>query len=227
MTCAPRYSRAISKSGEPMSVCGRYVLCVSLIYGVSASVAAADSNAPELVARHLQSIGSAKARSAVNTRVAEGSLKYSVLVGGAGETTGKTVIVSDHHKLNMLLKINASNYHGEQIITDGSRVGVAGTLANKRRSDFGDFLLAQDTPIREGLLGGVLSTAWALNDLDARKATVSFEGSKQVDGRQLEALRYRPKKNTDLTIDLYFDPETGRHVKTVYTATQSPTLRQT
>src|SRR5262249_13384554 len=81
--------------------------------------------------------------------------------------------------------------------------------------------------IREGLLGGVLSTAWALNDLDARKATVSFEGSKQVDGRQLEALRYRPKKNTDLTIDLYFDPETGRHVKTVYTATQSPTLRQT
>ena len=37
-----------------------------------------------------------------------------------------------------------------------------------------------------------------------------------MDGKELIVLRYQPKKITDLNIFLYFDPETYRHVMTLY-----------
>lgn len=78
--------------------------------------------------------------------------------------------------------------------------------------------------LREGLLGGVLSTAWPMLDLDARKAKVGYEGEKKIDNRQLLTLSYRPMKATDLLIFLYFDPETFRHVMTSYELTIRPTI---
>ena len=195
-----------------------------IVLGVSASVAAADTKPEELIARHLQSIGTPEARQSAKSRVVEGTLTYRVLVGGGGTLEGKAVIVSEPHKFNMLLKLPASDYHGEQFVSDGKKIGVAGTLANKRRSNFAEFLQAQNAPLREGLLGGVLTLAWPLGDLESRKASASFEGVKQVDGKSLEVLRYRPQKGTDLEILLYFDPETAHHVKTVYSASQQPTL---
>jgi len=201
-------------------------LLFSMMCAACAAAMAADSNPEELIARHLQSIASAEVRNGVKSRVVEGTVTYKTLVGGAGQTNGKAVLVSEQRKFNLLLKLLASDYRGEQFVSDGNRISVAGTLTDKRRSDFGDFLLAQDAPLREGLIGGVLSTAWPLHDLQARKAGTSFEGTKVVDGKQVEVLRYRPQKKTDLQIMLYFDPETARHVKTVYTATQQPTVRR-
>jgi hypothetical protein len=75
---------------------------------------------------------------------------------------------------------------------------VAGTYADKTRSEFGEFVRTQDVILREGLLGGVLSTAWPMLDLDARKAKVGYEGKKKIDNRQLLTLSYRPMKATDL-----------------------------
>jgi hypothetical protein len=78
--------------------------------------------------------------------------------------------------------------------------------------------------LREGLLGGVLSAAWPMLDADVRKAKVNYEGEKRVENRQLQVLRYRPKKATDLISFLYFDPETFRHVMTSYELTIRPTV---
>lgn len=52
--------------------------------------------------------------------------------------------------------------------------------------------------------------------MNERKAKLSFEGLKKVDGQELYDLRYRPHKSSDLEIHLYFDPQTYRHVETVY-----------
>ena len=193
----------------------------------SISASAADTKPEEVIARHLQSLGTPEARQNAKSRVVEGTLSYKILVGGGGTVEGKSVVVSEPHKFNFLLKVLASDYHGEQFVSDGKKVSVSGTLANKRRSDFGEFLLAQNVPLRDGLIGGVLSLAWPLGDLESLKASTSFEGTKQVDGREMEVLRYRPQKSTDLQILLYFDPQTGHHLKTVYSASQQPTLRQT
>ena len=70
--------------------------------------------------------------------------------------------------------------------------------------------------LRENLLGGVWSTGWPLLDLEGRRAKLHADGTKKVDGKELIVLRYQPKKITDLNIFLYFDPETYRHVMTLY-----------
>lgn len=194
-----------------------------LLVAICARAAGAALGADEIIKQHLQSLGSPEARTA-KSRVVEGSAIYKLLVGGSGQIQGKAVLVSEKQKLHLLLKVNANEYRGEQFICDGERTNVAGTYADKTRSEFGEFVRTQDVMLREGLLGGVLSTAWPMLDADVRKAKVNYEGEKRVENRQLQVLRYRPKKATDLIIFLYFDPETFRHVMTSYELTIRPTV---
>jgi hypothetical protein len=175
------------------------------------------SNVDELVAHHLDAVGPAQLRAGAKTRVAQGTAEFRILVGGAGLLEGKSVLVSEGPKFHFMMKFPNNDYKGEQFIFNGDRVEVSYATAQQSRSALGGFVFVQDAVIREGLWGGVLSTAWPLFDLDKRKAKLSFDGLKKVDGKDLYELRYQPKKNTDLEIHLYFDPETYRHVLTVYT----------
>jgi hypothetical protein len=170
----------------------------------------------DIVAKHLDSIGTAQARASAKSRVMQGTVDYRLLVGGAGNLDGKAVLVSQDDKLQFMMKLNNNLYRGEQFIFDGDKDVIARTTANQNRSSFGEFVQVQDVVIREGLLGGALSTAWPLYDLGDRKAKLSYEGMKKVDGKDLIELRYKPKKNTDADIFLYFDPQTFQHVETVY-----------
>jgi len=195
---------------------GVFGILISCLLIAPVLLLAGDLKPEEVVTRHLQSLGPAEARSGVKSRVVEGTATYKVLTGGAFQVEGKAVFASEGRKSRMLLKVNASHYNGEQLICDGERTSVAATNSDKSYSDFGDFIKGQDAPLREGLLGGVLTTAWPLLELENRKAKLSVEGLKNIDGHQFEVIRYRPKKSTDLEILLYFDPETFRHVMTTY-----------
>src|SRR5579863_3203405 len=174
------------------------------------------TSADDLVAHHLQSIGDAKARADCKTRVAQGTAQFKILVGGSGILDGKSVLVSDGSKLHFIMKFPNNEYRGEQFISNGNKIEVSSATAQQARSGMGGFVYLQDAVLREGLWGGTLSTAWPLLDLNARKAHLSLDGIKKVDGEDLYELRYRPKKNTDLEIYLYFDPETYHHVLTLY-----------
>jgi len=185
---------------------------------------AADLSAEDVVSKHLQSIGSPEAIKAATSRVVEGSAVYKVLVGGAGQVEGKAVFVSEAQKIHLLLKIPNYQYLGERLVWNGEKVSISAAFPNKRYSEFGDFLKGQDAPIREGLMGGVLTTAWPLLDVNTRKAKVSYEGLKKFEGKELHLLRYKPKKNTDLSILLYFDPATFHHIATVYTLSIEPRI---
>ena len=77
------------------------------------------------------------------------------------------------------------------------------------------------------MLGGELSTGWALQGLGQNQPQLDYAGLKKIDGRQLHDLEYRSKKSTDMRIGLYFDPETYHHVKTTYAMTFSPTVGTT
>jgi hypothetical protein len=148
----------------------------------------------------------------------EGTAAYRILVGGSGEIVGKSVMVSEGPKLQLLLKITALKYHGEKFMRDGDKTFVAGTYDDGSRSEFAQFLRGEDLSIREGLLCGVLSTGWPLLSLDSSGAKLHYEGIKKLDGHEFHAISYRPKKSTGLDIVLYFEPETFRHVRTVYSA---------
>ena len=173
--------------------------------------------AEDILQRHLDSIGTSTVRTAAKTRVVEATASYRVLIGATPTPyNGKAVMVSDGNKLHMLLKINAPQYTGERFIRDGDKTSIEATYANKTRSELGTLLQGDDTPIREGLIGGVLSTAWPLFDLSSHKGKIQYQGLKRIDGTDLHAVTYHPSKNTGFEITLYFDPQTLRHVRTVY-----------
>ncbi len=195
---------------------------------VPSSSRGAELKAEDIVAKHLDSLGTAPVRSAAKTRVVEGTAQYKVLVGGAGQAAGKAVLISEEHKIQLMMKFAETQYRGEQFIYNGDKFQVTATFsmfAEQRRSPFGQFLYVQDAIVREGLLGGVLATAWPLLNLQDRNPKLSYEGLKKIDGLELHDIRYRPMKSTDLEIHLYFEPETFHHVRSVYTLSVQPELR--
>ncbi|MGA7292555.1 MAG: hypothetical protein WBW53_22735 [Terriglobales bacterium] len=197
-----------------------------LAFGLGSKALATNppTNAEELVAQHLDSIATPAVRAGFKSRVAQGPVHFTILVGGAGNLDGKAVLVSDGNKLQFMMKLPNNEYRGEQFIFNGEKDKVAFSGARQTRSPFGNFVFVQDAVIREGLLGGTLSTAWPLLNLDERKAKLSFGGLKKIDGQELYELRYRPHKNTDLEINLYFDPQTYHHVETTYSYSVSQSL---
>ncbi|MGA2263499.1 MAG: hypothetical protein ABSH28_18945 [Acidobacteriota bacterium] len=168
------------------------------------------------MAKHLGSIGTAEARASIKSRLASGTAEVVLRVGGQGTIFGKGQLLSEGRKLRLAFTFGSSDYPGEQIVFNGERVD-AGQVRPGRRSSLSTFLYSYDVIAREGLLGGVLSTAWPLLDLDARQAKLDYSGLRKIEGRQLHEVKYKAKKNPgDLQVALYFDPETFRHVRTQY-----------
>ena len=196
---------------------GRIVAFGVVLAASSSSLLAADIKPDEVVARHVDSIGTAEARTAAKTRIVQGTAQFKIRVGGGGELSGTSALVSEGRKSVLMVKLANNDYHGEQFVTDGDKVSVAATTSNHKWSDFGEFVRSQDQIVREGLLGGTLTTAWALLNPLENKAKLSFDGERKVDGQPVYQLTYHSKKRDDLTIHLYFDPQTYQHVMTSYT----------
>lgn len=170
----------------------------------------------ELIARHLDSIGNAEARSKTSTRIAGGETKFIARVGGSANVDGQAMMVSSGGKLRFGIKLPLNDYPGEDMAFDGAQAAT-GLLPQGSRSKLSAFLSSQNLPLREGLIGGTLSTAWPLLRLDQTQPKLDYRGLKKVDGRQLHEVGYRPRKGpSDLKISLFFDPETFRHVRTKY-----------
>ncbi len=215
---------------------GLWSLAVLLLQiALSLPAHAADMKPEELVAKHLDSIGTAEARAALKSRVVQGKLVYRVLSGGgtsangsqapmAGTIEGSWGRVSEENKSNFVMRLGNGDYRGEQFVFDGNKVYIAANTSGQRRSRFGEFVHTQDYTVKEGLLGGELSTGWALQRLDENRPQLDYDGLKKVDGRQLHDLEYRSKKSSDMRIHMYFDPETFHHVKTTYSMAFSPNM---
>ena len=189
-----------------------------LVCGVFSTVSAQDKKlkAEDLVAHHLEAIGSAEARAAAKTRVVSGSVKLVSRIGSVGNLDGQAMMVSAGTKLRYGMSFPAPNYPGEQMAFDGTRLST-GFLPNGVRSNLSLFLTQQEVPLKESLIGGVLATGWPLLRIEQQQPKLEYHGLKKVDGRPLHELAYRPRKGSaDLKVLLYFDPETFRHVRTRY-----------
>jgi len=170
----------------------------------------------EVIARHLNSIGSAQARAVPKNRVVSGTLKLITRVGTVSNVEGQAAMASSGVKLRFSLAFPLAEYPGEQFGFDGSKV-LVGHLPSGKRSALSLYLDQQNAPLREGLLGGTLSSAWALLRIDQLKPKLEYRGPKKIEGRELYEIGYRPQKGSpDLKITLYFDAATFRHVRTHY-----------
>lgn len=179
--------------------------------------------AEDVVAKHLESIGSAEDRAAIKTRVIIGVSRYVRRGPGGGTTDGRAVLASENDKNLLGMKFGVPGYDVETVGFDGKDLTV-GYVAPGVRSPLGNLFRNYESVFKHGLLGGTLSSAWPLLATNDEKAKLRYSGIKKVEGANLHQLKYQPRKGSDMEISLYFDAETFRHVRTEYTRVVAPTI---
>lgn len=168
-----------------------------------------------LIARHLDSIGSAEARAAVRSRVTTGTVVSTIRLGGAGQLVGRAVMASTGNKSLIGMTFNDIKYSNENMAFDGKTVTV-GQFTPGTRTPLGNFLLSFDMVFKQGLIGGTLSSAWPLLDLRVTNPKLKYIGIKKINNQQLCVINYYPHDSSFLGITLFFDAETFQHVRTEY-----------
>jgi outer membrane lipoprotein-sorting protein len=170
--------------------------------------------AEEVVSRSLAAIASPQDRAAVKYFELTGIVKINT-TGIGLDTDGTVLLTSEGDKVKVALKTPSKLYSADQFVFNGKNVTVT-TDPRGRRSPLGDFMFWQGALLRDGLLGGVLSTAWPLYDPKLRKdAKLSYDGLKELDGTKVHVLTYTSKNVASTTnVKLLFDAATFRHIKT-------------
>jgi hypothetical protein len=196
-------------------------LALFLVYNHPPAVAKDAKMKPEeLIAKHLDSIGTAEARSAVQNRVASGVGQMVFRLPSKSLKQGKAGMMSEGKKLCIGMAFNSHEYPSEQFCFDGNSVSVS-HIQPGVKAYLPAFIYKYDILMKEGLLGGSMSTAWCLLDVAGRQPKLDYTGLKKVDGKPVHELRYRAKKEAgDLAVLLHFDPETFRHVHSEYRLVQ-------
>jgi hypothetical protein len=207
--------------------------CILVLSGLFVLAGAAQKMKPaELLAKHLASIGTPEARAAVHNRLVTGVANVLLMPApeirntvfgsmnkenradiapkAARQHDGNVVLVSEGESVRFGLRFSAPDYAGEDLACDGKtlRTHVYGRLSVP--VEF----------IREGLLGGTLTTAWVLLDHAGGRPRLQYKGLKKLGGREYHELQYPFRKDygnrhvVDIRAHLYFDPQTFRHVQT-------------
>ena len=188
-------------------------LCVLSI--LSATVAAQKMKAEDVLAKHLDSIGEADTRASIKSRVLIGEVKLRIKGGRLGEAGGPAILASEGDKHLIGMTLGSTTYPYEKMGFDGKTLKVAYLRAGER-SAIGNFFVSNPLFFREGLIGGTLSSAWALSNSKSREAKIEYNGLKKIGDLQLHEVTYLPKKGAEFSIKLYFDAENFRHVRSEY-----------
>jgi hypothetical protein len=171
--------------------------------------------AEDVVSRHVASIGSADDLAAVKSLVAVGSSNASTRTSAVKQLVGVSQIASEGDKVLLALLFNSTSYPFEKAGYNGQNLNVP-KLPDGKRSVLGEFLVTHGTPFKQGLVGGVLSTAWPLRATGPDAPKLSYSGTGEINDRKVHKLKYDPRKSGGLQITLYFDAETFQHVRTEY-----------
>jgi hypothetical protein len=170
----------------------------------------------DILARHLESIGTKEKRQALTSLMAAGTSvfesKMPSVKGG-----GKAVVVSDTGNLYYLMSLNSREYPFEKIGMFGNKASLPFVTAGTR-SLLGSFLNEHPQVLTDSLFCGSISLMWINNVAEMRKLDLRSAGKKKVDGLQTMTLDVisTTKGSDDFKIRLFFDAETFRHVRTEY-----------
>ncbi len=192
------------------------VIVLTVLSLAKPSLSATDKMTPvELVARHLESIGTAKARASVTSRIIAGTSLVIFRTPPPGQATGRAVLASEGSKNLIGMSFPSPVYPREQLGFNGNNF-MAAFVTPGVRSFLGNFLMTHALIFKQGLMGGTLSTAWPLLDLTARNPRLEYAGLKKVNDRTLHELKYLARGGSDLQISLFFGEANFRHVRTEY-----------
>lgn len=175
----------------------------------------------ELVAKHLESIGTAEARARVNGTRIKGSSSVAVKHCGEGQIDGRVMMASTRAANLINMDFDVGTYSQEALRYDGKKFATS-QLKPGSRTCLAQFFLENEVLFKEGLVGGVLTESWPLLNVAERNPKLEYSGLKKIGDKQLHALKYNPRKGSDVKITLYFDPQSFRHVRTDYSRTVYP-----
>lgn len=169
----------------------------------------------EVVAKHVEAIGTAEARSKMRSRIVGGSSLMNIKTGGRGNISGPALLASLSDKVLLKAEFGSASYPFERFGFDGRKLH-AKQYAPGVRSPLAEFFLSHNTPFSEGLIGGTLSSAWPLLNLPLRNPKLQYSGTEKVDGKPAHKLKYTPREGSELKITIFIDTETFQHVRTQY-----------
>ena len=198
-------------------------LLLLLLLGILAGVLQARTadqkiDPAELVTKHLDSIGSAEARTRSRGTRIKGNAEVTVKLCGEGQVDGEVVLGSQGPMNLINLTFNTPAYPYELLVFDGKKFS-ASQFKPGSRTCLAQFFLTNEAIFKEGLVGGILTESWPLLNLTDKTPKLEYAGLKKIGDRQLHAIKYTPRKGSDLKIMLYFEPETYRHVRSEYSRT--------
>jgi len=170
-------------------------------------------SADEIVNRHLASIGSAQAISAVKSRVMVGVGSLAAKSAVIKKIGGPAQFASQGSSLLLAMMFNATDYPYEKIGFDGKDLTNGIILGNV--TSLGAFLRSNKALLKNGFFGGVLSTDWALLQPD-KSLRLESVGTGKIDGKSVYKVKASAPGVGDLSITLYFDSETFRHIRSEY-----------
>jgi hypothetical protein len=177
-------------------------------------------SADDVITRHLDSIGTTEARSAIHSRLMALKCKTE---GKTAEQPCPPMLISNDQKVLYYDNKSAFAFDGSKVT---SRVPSSG--------EYSGMFPALEDALREGMVGGALSTGWALLRFSKENFEVTYDGVRTplksmgdvncelpMDIDKAKAtyheLSFRPRnKPWHTSVYLYFDPQTFRHVQTLY-----------
>jgi hypothetical protein len=188
---------------------------------VTGGASADDKPKPEdIVAKHLDSIGTAEARKPNRPRGMTGTIEVTIRSKGVAKGTGAAILASEGAMNLVRMDFGGNQYPYDRVAFDGGKI-TASQVSPGVYSNLGSFVRSYPELLKDGLLGGSLSTAWLPLNSAAMKGKLEYAGTKKVNNRPAIELRYRPSGGSDLKISLFFDAETFHHVRSIYQHTVS------
>lgn len=205
------------------------LLCVFALVGMSMCVLQGKADqklaSAEVIAKHLEAIGPPDARARVSGVRVKGTCLLTARLGGSGQVDGEAVMVSQGSMNLINMNFTAPDYPYESLKYDGKHF-IASQFKPGFRTPLSQFFLSNDGLFKEGLIGGILSASWPLLNLQDKNPKLEYAGLKKVGGKQMHALKYMPRKGSDLRITLFFDAETFQHLRSEYERTIYATDQQ-
>ena len=181
------------------------------------TIKAQDLKPEEIIAKHLDSIGTSENRQSVKNRVAVGTSEFTVKVP-YGTLVGKSLLASDELKnLIFISRFDSIDYPLEKIGLSSGKTKFS-FIKPGVRSPLGSYLLVNDKILSKGLFGGSILPSWTLLKSGTADAKIENAGKKKINEQEVYILNYTPKSGfpADSSIKLYFDTKTFQHIRTEY-----------
>lgn len=214
--CLGFKSGAFLENRKFMKIVISSAFCILSVFAFSTVSLAQNLKAQDVLAKHLESIGTEESRKKIKNRMAIGTSEFIVKVPYA-KLAGKALMVSDEDNLFLLSSFNSTDYPFEKVGFFKNKVDIP-FIKPGARSPLGNFLLSNSKFLSGGVLTGSISNLWILSNSQKDKLNLSPAGTKKIDGREAFVLNYVPKGgfSSDASVKLYFDAQTFQHLRTEF-----------